>query len=140
MLRMDADSSQTLCLSPSGARDSTRSLNANGIPPIQEQSPHPAAPSTLGYRTSSSSPLCIVKKGTDCAEGTCLVRSPEPGQYSADPDNLLHSSQGEWKGFYDLLTTKSVMGKSLGGQTLAKQETHTLHGCTLKNKMKSLWL
>lgn len=42
----------------------------------------PAAPRTLGYGTFSSSPLCIVKTGTDCAEGTRLVLRLEPGQYA----------------------------------------------------------
>lgn len=65
----------------------------------------------LGCGIFSSSPLCIVKTGTDCAEGTRLVLRPEPGQYAADPDNLLHSSQGERKSFYYLLTTESAMGK-----------------------------
>lgn len=52
--------------------------------------------------------------------------SPESGPHAADPDNLLRSSQGERKGFYDLLATESVMGKSPGDQTEAKQEMHAL--------------
>lgn len=53
---------------------------------------------------------------------------------SADPDNLLRSSQGGRKGFYSLLTTKSAIGKSPSDQSSAKQETHILRRCALKIK------
>lgn len=73
--------------------------------------PGPGALSTLGYGTSSSFPLGIVKTGTDCAEGTRLVPSPEPGQIqticSAPPKE-------SGKAF---MTTQSAMGKSLDDQT-----------------------
>lgn len=101
-------------------------LKCKRDPSCPRAKPHPAACRAPGYGTFSSSPLCIVKTGTDCAEGACVVLRPEPGQYAADPGNLLRSSPGERKGFYYLLTTKSAMGRSLIDQSSAKQETHSL--------------
>ena len=82
-VRSEADPSQTFCLCLSWARDSGHIfLKCKYDSSYPRAKPRPAAPRTLGYGTFSSSPLCIVKTGTDCAEGTRLVLRPEPGQYA----------------------------------------------------------